>query len=130
MTAQRKVWLIVLIAATLTWASSDRALAQCATCGAQTVGYQPVAYQTYSPVAYQAYSPVAYTTSYSGWYPGYWLDRVNRAVWGAPTTTTVGYAPATYTAGYAPVAYTAAYAPATTYAAYYQPTYTVGYAPA
>jgi hypothetical protein len=129
MVANRKHLLFVLIAMSLVCALSATALAQCATCGAQTVAYQPVAYQAYSPVAYQAYSPVAYTTSYSGWYPGYWFDRVNRAVWGAPATTTVAYAPATYTAGYVPATYTAGYAPATTYAAYYQPTYAVGYAP-
>jgi hypothetical protein len=121
MIAQRKHWLIILIAASLVCALSATVLAQCATCGAQGVAYQPVAYTAaYAPVTYQTYSPVAYSTSYSGWYPGYWFDRANRAIWGAPATTTVAYAPATYTA---------AYAPTTTYAAYYQPAYTVGYAP-
>ena len=72
--------------ASLVCGSSATALAQCATCGAQTVAYQPV--------AVQAFSPVATTTYYSGWYPGYWLGRANRAIWGVPaTTTTVGYAP-------------------------------------
>jgi len=116
--AHRVVALLVAVAVVL-FAADARA--QCASCGTATysAGYAaPMAYQaSYAPVTYTtAYAP-AYTTYRSGWYPGYWLGRVNRAIWGYPTTTY--YAP-TYTASYAP-AYTASYAP--TYSA-------VSYAPA
>lgn len=127
------------------------AMAQCASCGtaAYSVGYAaPVAYQaSYAPVAYTtAYAPTyttayapAYSTYSSGWYPGYWLGRVNRSIWGYPTTTyyapayTASYAP-TYTASYAPAYSTVSYAPAcSSCAASYAPvcsTCTAGYAPA
>jgi hypothetical protein len=94
---------LALLAVSLVCGASAGALAQCATCGAQTVAYQPV--------AVQAFSPVTTTTYSSGWYPGYWLGRANRAIWGVPATTT--------TVGFAPTA---------TFAAY-QPAYAVGYAP-
>jgi hypothetical protein len=112
MFAQRKHLFLVLLAVLLVCGASATAMAQCATCGAQAVAYQPATYQAaYAPVAYQAaYAPVTYTTAYSGWYPGYWLGRANRTVWGVPT-------------------YSVGYAPATTYAASYAPAYTVGYAP-
>src|SRR5271156_6119936 len=100
---QRKHLFLVLLAASLVCGASATAMAQCATCGAQAVAYQPVTYQAaYAPVTYQAAyapAPVAYSSYYSGWYPGYWFDRANRSVWGAPVTTTAYYQP-TYTTAY------------------------------
>ena len=134
---------IALVANVVALGFTSRAMAFCSSCNTPAaVGYSagyaaPVAYQAAyapAPVAYQAAyapAPVAYTTAYApayntGWYPGRFLGRVNRSIWGVPTTTY--YAP-TYTAAYAPTAtYTAAYAP--TYTAAYAPSYTAAYAPA
>jgi hypothetical protein len=90
---------------------ANRASAQC--CGATTAAYQPVAYSAYSPVVYQTYR--------TGWYPGYYLDRVRARLWGAPSTYVAAY-PSTYVAAY-PSAYYASYP---TYAA----SYAASYAPA
>lgn len=103
---------LILVATTLV--VTGDVSAQCATCPAPTVAYQPVT--AYQPVVAQptvAYKP------YTGWYPGKWLDqwRLRRA--------NVASAPA-YTASYAPTSYTAAYAP--TYTAAYRP-YVTSYAP-
>jgi hypothetical protein len=98
----------------------------CGACGgATTAYYQPTAYTT-------AYAP-AYTSYYagSGWYPGYWLDRVSQSVWGTPTTYTVAY-PSTYTASYAPaysVGYATAYAAPACSSCSTCSTCTAGYAP-
>jgi hypothetical protein len=127
---------------------ASSAMAFCSSCGVPAATYSagyaaPVAYQaSYAPTYTTAYAP-AYTTYSSGWYPGYWLGRVNRSIWGAPTTTY--YAP-TYTAAYASTAYyapsyasscstcTASYAPAcSTCTASYAPacsTCSASYAPA
>lgn len=105
---------------------TDFADAQCSTCAAPTVAYQPVTYQAAQPV-------VAYRDR---WYLGRALDRwrsrgLSRTV---PTYSTVGYTPYTasyvpYTASYAPATYTAAYRPYTVgYASYYRP-YVTSYAP-
>jgi len=87
--------------------SSGEANAQCATCVTPQVAYTPVSYNSY----------------YDGWYPGKYLGRATRRVFG------VAPAPA-YSAGYAaayPTTYAAAYP--TTYAASYAPTYATSYAP-
>ena len=84
--------------------SPPKRSAQCASCGTAAATYSagyaaPVAYQAaYAPTYTTAYAPLtprltlptyttayapAYTTYSSGWYPGYWLGRVNRSIWGA-----------------------------------------------
>ena len=119
--------LAALVAVTL---CASNASAFCGTCGGGNVAYYaPATYQAaYAPATYQAaYAPATYGTyygSYSSWYPGYWLDRINRNIWGAPATYAVSYAP-TYAASYAP-AYSAGYA--TSYAPACS-TCTAGYAP-
>lgn len=140
---------------------ASSAMAFCSSCNAGAPAYSagyaaPVAYQAayapayaapayttaYAPTYNTAYAPVAYTTAYapayttynSGWYPGRFLGRVNRSIWGQPTTTyyaptyTAAYAPA-YTAGYAPT-YTAGYATTAYYAAPACSSCSAGYAPA
>ena len=97
-------------------AEATPAKAQCATCVTPTVAYSPVVVQP---------APVVRT----GWYPGYWIDRMRLRRWSAAPaapTYAAAYAPA-YTAAYAPT-YTAAYAPAATYTAAYAP-YVTAYAP-
>jgi hypothetical protein len=88
--------------------------AQCATCVTPTVAYAPVVTQP---------AVVTPTIVRTGWYPGYWIDRMRLNRWSRNAVTT---AP-TYTTGYAPV-YTAAYAPAVTHTASYAP-YLTSYAP-
>jgi hypothetical protein len=120
----------LLLSAILTVEAS----AQC--CGAATPGYyQPAAAYTayYQPAAYTAYSPVAYQTYRTGWYPGYFLDRIRTRLWGSPSTYVAAY-PSTYVASY-PSAYAASYP--STYAASYPssyvasyPSYSAGYASA
>jgi hypothetical protein len=90
------------------------ASAQC--CGAATTAY-------YQPAAYTAYSPVAYQTYRTGWYPGYFLDRIRTRLWGSPSTYVAAY-PSAYVASY-PSTYAASY-PSTYVASY--PSYSVGYA--
>ncbi|HEX2476843.1 MAG TPA: hypothetical protein VHK01_18965, partial [Lacipirellulaceae bacterium] len=107
------------------------ASAQC--CGAATAAYyQPAAYSAYyQPTAYTAYSPVAYQTYRTGWYPGYFLDRIRARLWGSPSTYVAAY-PSTYAASY-PSAYVASYPSSyvasypSSYVASY-PSYSVGYA--
>ena len=81
--------------------SASSALAYCSSCNsgvapAYSVGYAaPATYTTaYAPTYTTAYAPTyttayapAYTTTNSGWYPGYWLGRANRSIWGVPQTT-------------------------------------------
>ena len=93
---------LVLVAMTVML--SGEVAAQCATCAAPTVAYQPVAVQP--AVAYRPYT---------GWYPGKLLDQ-----WRMRGATTPAY-----TASYSP--YTAAYAPS--YTAAYSPAYTAAYTP-
>jgi len=84
--------------------TADSTSAQCSTCPAPTVAYQPVVVQ-----------PVV-TTQRRGWYPGKLLDSLRLRNYGvAAPTYNASYAPynaaypAAYTAGYAP--YVSAYAP-------------------
>jgi hypothetical protein len=99
------------------------ASAQCCG-GGMTSYYQPAAYSAYyQPSAYTAYSPVAYQTYRTGWYPGYFLDRIRTRLWGSPSTYVAAY-PSTYVASY-PSAYAASY-PSSYVASY--PSYSVGYA--
>jgi hypothetical protein len=95
---------------------TEGASAQC--CGGATTAY-------YQPAAYTAYSPVAYQTYRTGWYPGYFLDRIRTRLWGSPSTYVAAY-PSTYVASY-PSAYAASYP--STYAAAYPSTYVTSYAP-
>jgi hypothetical protein len=73
------------------------------------------------PATTAYYPTTAYTAAYpaqsTGWYPGYWLQRITSRLFGSPSTYVTAYPTTAYYAGYAP-AYTAAYRPA----------YTVGYA--
>jgi hypothetical protein len=101
---------LLVIAAT----AAVEANAQC--CGVATTAY-------YQPATYTAYSPVVYQTNYSGWYPGYFLDRIRARWWGAPRTYVASY-PSTYVASY-PSTYVASY-PSTYVASY--PSYTASYA--
>jgi hypothetical protein len=99
------------------------ASAQCCG-GGMTSYYQPAAYSAYyQPAAYTAYSPVAYQTYRTGWYPGYFLDRIRTRLWGSPSTYVAAY-PSTYVASY-PSAYAASY-PSSYVTSY--PSYSVGYA--
>ena len=90
--------------------------AQC--CGGATTAY-------YQPAAYTAYSPVAYQTYQTGWYPGYFLDRIRTRLWGSPSTYVAAY-PSTYVASY-PSTYVASYP--STYVASYPSTHVASYAP-
>src|SRR5687768_1669079 len=98
------------LGATLLVAPATPVSAQCATCPQPVVAYSPV---MTTPVVAQpvvVQQPVVRT----GWYPGYWIDRMRLRRWDAATT--VAAAP-TYAAGYAPApVYTAGYAPAATWA--------------
>jgi len=100
----------------------SQANAQC--CGTPTTAY-------YQPAAVTAYSPVAVQTVRTGWYPGYFLDRIRTRLFGSPSTYVAAY-PTTYAASY-PSSYVASY-PSTYVASYptqvasYQPTYSAGYA--
>ena len=96
------------------------AQAQCCG-GAPTAVYQPAAYTAYSPVVYQS----------SGWYPGYFLDRIRTRLFGSPSTYVAAY-PSTYVASYPspvvasyPSAHVASYP--STYVASYS-SYTTSYA--
>jgi hypothetical protein len=88
--------------------------AQC--CGTATTAY-------YQPAAYTAYSPVAYQTYRTGWYPGYFLDRIRTRLWGSPSTYVAAY-PSPYVASY-PSAYAASYP--STYVASYPSSYVASY---
>ncbi|MCC7473935.1 MAG: hypothetical protein IT425_00945 [Pirellulales bacterium] len=98
---------IVILAALLDVAGiALEARAQC--CGQSYGAYYAPTYSTY-------YAPATYSTYSSGWYPGYWLDRVNARLWGSPTTYVASYP--SYYASYRPVyytnyAYTTSYVPA------------------
>jgi len=119
--------LLVAVAAAIV--SAD-AMAACTSCGvpvatSSVVGTAPVTYQAaFAPATTTAFVPVASTSYSSGWYPGYWLGRANRSIWGVPSTTTF-YAPVT-TANFAPVT-TANFAPVTT--ANFAPVTTTSFAP-
>jgi hypothetical protein len=146
MTASNKLRAFTLLMAIVVVGTTSNAMAFCSSCGvaapAYSAGYAPVAYQaayapaytaSYAPAYTAAYAPAyttayapAYTTYNSGWYPGRFLGRVNRSIWGQPTTTY--YAPA-YTAAYAPT-YSVGYAPAVAYAAPACSTCSASYAPA
>jgi hypothetical protein len=108
---------------TLAMITAD-ASAQC--CGGATTAY-------YQPAAYTAYSPVAYQTYRTGWYPGYFLDRIRTRLWGSPSTYVAAY-PSSYVASY-PSSYVASYPSSyvasypSTYAASYPSSYAASYAP-
>lgn len=116
------VGLPAALGAALVLSNFTQVHAQCATCVTPTVAYSPVVAQP---------AVVTPTIVRTGWYPGYWIDRMRLNRWSrsavatAPTYTT-GYAPV-YTAAYAPT-YTAAYAPAITHTAAFTP-YLTSYAP-
>src|SRR5688572_16851801 len=84
------------LGATLLVAPATPVSAQCATCPQSVVAFSPV---MTTPVVAQ---PVVVQQQVvrTGWYPGYWIDRMRLRRWDAATTT-VAAAP-TYTAGYAP----------------------------
>jgi hypothetical protein len=124
MTAKFIRSITVLAAIVLSAILSANANAQCCG-GATTAFHQPAAYSAYyQPAAYTAFSPVAVQTYRTGWYPGYFLDRIRTRLWGSPTTYVAAY-PSTYVASY-PSTYAASYP--STYAASYAPSYSVGYA--
>jgi hypothetical protein len=95
----------LLVAATL----AVDAQAQC--CGATTAFYQPTTVTAFSPVVVQ---PVQ-----TGWYPGFFLDRIRTRLWGAPNTfvaaqpTTYAVARPVFTTTVAQPVYTTSYAPMT-----------------
>jgi hypothetical protein len=113
------------LVATLVAVRTAPSHAQCDSCAAPTVAYQPVAA---APVAVQ---PTVTYTPYTGWYPGKWFDQMRLRRWErslTPVATYPAYA-APYSAGYA--TYTASYVPYTAgygYSAGYAP-YVSGYAP-
>ena len=104
MIAKHKLLLFALLAVSLVTATAIEASAFCSTCGVPVAAYRPVYTTAYAPVAYTAYRP------YTGWYPGYWADRVRTRLWGAPVAYTAAYYPASYSVGYA--SYATSYAPA------------------
>lgn len=111
MSARTLQCLSIVAAVSLAACCPTVANAQC--CGGATTAY-------YQPAAYTAYSPVVYQSYYSGWYPGYFFDRIRARLWGAPSTYVAAY-PTTYTAAY-PTSYAASYpAYTTSYAASYAP---------
>ncbi|HJQ81458.1 MAG TPA: hypothetical protein VJ828_15965 [Lacipirellulaceae bacterium] len=108
---------------------TEGASAQC--CGGATASYYQPTTAYYQPAAYTAYSPVAYQTYRTGWYPGYFLDRIRTRLWGSPSTYVASYPspyvasyPSTYVASY-PSTYAASYS--SPYVASYAPSYSVGY---
>ena len=107
---------VIVVALVATLCVANVAQAQCCGGGATTAFYQPAAYTAYSPVAYSTYN--------TGWYPGYFLDRIRTRLWGAPSTYVAAY-PSTYVAAY-PTSYAASY-PA--YATCYSPCSTCEPAP-
>jgi hypothetical protein len=70
----------------------------CGTCGGATTAFYAPTAAYYQPAADSAAYAPAYT-SYSGWYPGYWLNRISQNIWGSPTTYAVAY-PSTYSVSY------------------------------
>jgi hypothetical protein len=108
----------VLAAVAMSAILTAGANAQCCGGGAPATAY-------YQPAAYTAYSPVAYQTYRTGWYPGYFLDRIRTRLWGSPSTYVAAYPPA-YTAAY-PSSYVASYP--STYVASYPSSYVASYAP-
>src|SRR5687767_13925800 len=52
----------------------------------------PSSYNTYYAGSYSAYSPT-YST---GWYPGYYWDRIRARVWGSPSTYVAAYPTTAY----------------------------------
>ncbi len=107
---------VIVVALVATLCVANVAQAQCCGGGGATTAF-------YQPAAYTAYSPVAYTTVNTGWYPGYFLDRIRSRLWGAPSTYVAAY-PTTYAAAY-PSTYAAAYP--STYAAAYPSTHVAAY---
>lgn len=120
----------------LALSSGAPVLAQCSTCGTQTV-FSPVIAQ---PQATVAFSPVVATPTVvaspvivqprQGWYPGRMLDNWRMSRWGVSNTAwvqpqTVAFAPTVQTVGFAPapVVQTVGFAPAAT-------VQTVNFAPA
>lgn len=83
-------------------------------------------YQTYYAPATTAYStyyaPSTPVVATSGWYPGYWWDRVRSRLF--PARTVVAAYPTTYTASY-PTNYVASYP--STYVASYPTSYVTSY---
>ena len=106
---------IAMAALTLPACLTGTASAQCCG-GAPTTAF-------YQPAAYTAYSPVAVQTVNTGWYPGYFLDRIRTRLFGSPSTYVAAY-PSTYVASY-PSTYVASYP--SSYMASYAPTYTSSY---
>lgn len=97
--------------------------AQC--CGAATTTF-------YQPTTQTVFLPVVQQTQYTGWYPGYWLDRIRTRLWGSPTTFVAAYPTTIVTS--TPTFTTSAYSPApvVSYAAPTCPScpvQTVSYAP-
>jgi hypothetical protein len=92
--------------------------------GYATTAFYPQAYSSNYAGSYSAYYP---TTAYqtTGWYPGYYWDRVRTRLWGSPRTYVAAYPSTAYVASYAPT-YTASYAPI--YSASYAPMHSAGYA--
>lgn len=105
MMTRNKLVLFALTAVLLVGTSAIEASAFCSTCATPVAAYRPVYTTAYAPVAYTTYRP------YTGWYPGYWMDRLRTRLWGAPVAYTAAYYPATYSVGYA--SYAASYAPST-----------------
>lgn len=79
--------------------------ANAACCGGASTAFVPTT--SFYAGSHTAYYPTAANT---GWYPGYWLNRIRTRLWGSPTTYVAAYPATTFTASYAPT-YTASYAP-------------------
>jgi hypothetical protein len=111
---------VVFAVAALVCVAAD---ANAACCGGG--GYATTAF--YPQTATSFYAPATYQTAYSGWYPGYYWDRVRTRLWASPTTYVAAVPSTAYVASYAPsysVGYAASYAAPSTCS-----TCTAGYAP-
>src|SRR5688500_16456453 len=97
MTAKFMRSVTVLAAIVASGLLTGGAKAQC--CGGATPAYYQPRTAYYQPAAYTAYPPVAYQTYRTGWYPGYFLDRIRTRLWGSPSTYVAAY-PSTYVASY------------------------------
>ena len=73
----------VVVALLLSACVAVDANAQC--CGQQAMVF-------YAPTQ-TAFTPVACQSCNTGWYPGYWMNRIGTRLWGSPSTQVVAYQP-------------------------------------
>lgn len=99
---------VVLAVVAMSFTAAEANASCCGGGGVATTAFYPQTYSANYSGSYSAYYP-ATTYQTTGWYPGYYWNRVRMRLWGSPST------------------YVAAY-PSTAYVASYAPSYSVGYA--